>query len=109
MADHRSRSAVVRELNNQFRKSPLLHGRAVVTRGVAGNGNDFVTRAMSAVEAFSDFNAENDSYGEHDFCSFDLDGETLFWDSPSSAMVGFLRHTPEADKQLATLFDPMAK
>jgi hypothetical protein len=79
MADDRAASARVREFNDQFRKSPLLHGRALVTRGVAGNGNDFVARAMSAVEAFSDFNTENDPYGEHDFGSFELDGETLFW------------------------------
>jgi hypothetical protein len=63
MADDRVSGARVRELNDQFRKSPLLHGRAVVTRGVAGNGNDFVARAMIAVEAFSDFTAANDPYG----------------------------------------------
>ena len=79
MADDRSSSAGVRELNDQFRKSPLVHGRAVVTRGVAGNGNDFVARAMSAVATFSAFTADNDPYGEHDFGSFELDGETLFW------------------------------
>jgi len=79
MADDRAPSARVRELNDQFRKSPLLHGRAVVTRGVAGNGNDFVARAMSAVASFPVFTAENDPYGQHDFGSFEVDGETLFW------------------------------
>jgi hypothetical protein len=79
MPEDRAPSARVRELNDQFRKSPLLHGRAVVTRGVAGNGDDFVARAMSAVEAFSAFTAGNDPYGEHDFGSFEIDGEKLFW------------------------------
>jgi hypothetical protein len=28
---------------------------------------------------FADFNENNDPYGEHDFGSFELAGETFFW------------------------------
>jgi hypothetical protein len=42
-------------------------------------GNGFVDRAMIAVREFSDFTEDNDPHGEHDFGSFELDGETLFW------------------------------
>jgi len=31
------------------------------------------------VIAFDDFNADNDPHREHDFGSFELDGEKLFW------------------------------
>lgn len=79
MADHRSRSACIRELNDQFRKSPLSLGKAVVTSGIAALGNDFVMRAMHMVETFSTFTKDNDPHGEHDFGEFELDGETLFW------------------------------
>jgi hypothetical protein len=31
------------------------------------------------VQNFADFNADNDPYGEHDFGSFEVAGETFFW------------------------------
>jgi len=31
------------------------------------------------VIAFDDFNADNDPHREHDFGSFELEGEKLFW------------------------------
>jgi uncharacterized protein DUF3768 len=76
----------VRELNDDFRKRTgfplgphLANGQLVITRGVAAHGNEFINRAMAAVRAFVTFGPENDPYGEHDFGSFELDGEKLFW------------------------------
>jgi len=34
---------------------------------------------LRRVFAFSDFTADNDPYGEHDFGSFEFAGKTIFW------------------------------
>ena len=39
----------------------------------------FIDRAVSAVRRFRDFGPDYDPYGEHDFSTFELDGETLNW------------------------------
>ena len=51
----------------------------VVTGGVIAKETGFILRALHAVRTYSDFNPNNDPYGEHDFGAFDLDGERLFW------------------------------
>jgi hypothetical protein len=79
MVQDRSFSEHIHELNDQFRKSPHAHGKAVITSGVAALGNAFVMKAMHAVETFSTFNEDNDPHGEHDFGEFEIEGETLFW------------------------------
>jgi hypothetical protein len=35
--------------------------------------------ALMRVQSFSDFNADNDPHGEHDFGSFELADEKFFW------------------------------
>ena len=81
-----STTARIRELNDAFRADTglplgphLMNGQLVITRGVAARGNDFINRAMRIVREFRDFTPENDPYGEHDFGTFDLDGERLNW------------------------------
>lgn len=75
----------IRALNDAFRRAPELigaqiaHNRLFVTRGVAAKGNAFVDRAVRAVREYDAFTDANDPYGEHDFGTFVLDGETLFW------------------------------
>ena len=75
----------IRELNDRFRAyikgtgNYQGAGLLLVTRGVAARGDDFVTRAIDATCAFSDFTDDNDPYFEHDFGNFELDGETIFW------------------------------
>jgi hypothetical protein len=59
--------------------SAIADGTLVITCGVAARGNDFIDRAVHAVQEYSAFGEDNDPYGEHDFGSFDLDGENLFW------------------------------
>jgi hypothetical protein len=46
---------------------------------VNGKGGDFVSKALVQVMMFDDFNAGNDPHHEHDFGSFELEGEKLFW------------------------------
>lgn len=65
-------------LNDAFRRAgPGCDWYA--TSGVHTCGPTFALRAFRAVMAFDSFTADNDPYGEHDFGSFSLDGERLFW------------------------------
>ena len=66
-------------LNDQFRKDPGRYGKAYITDGVAAHGPEFVRRALAATAAFEAFTVDNDPYGEHDFGTIQIDGETLFW------------------------------
>lgn len=66
----------VRSLNDAARQT--LNGcRVMITRGVAAM--DCVDAVLAAVRNYSTFNADNDPYGEHDFGSFTVSGEQLFW------------------------------
>lgn len=49
----------------------------MMTRGVAALDQTAVV--LKAVREFSNFTADNDPYGEHDFGSFSIAGERLFW------------------------------
>ena len=69
----------VRELNDAFRTSGPSAGDWMLTCGVRAYGPDFIHLAIKAVRDHASFTADNDPYGEHDFGSFNLAGEHLFW------------------------------
>lgn len=79
----RDRAAKIAALNDKFRRN--LHdrslGKTFVTDGVASLGHDVVARIFAAVIAFADdqFTEDNDPWSEHEFGSFEIDGEKLFW------------------------------
>ena len=68
----------IRELNDDLRHH-LIGGGAVITLGVAALGQDAVDRIVQAVAVFNDFCHANDPYEEHDFGSFEAEGETIFF------------------------------
>ena len=72
------RSKVIAELNDTFRTT-FVGGSVLMTAGVEALGPEFVAEALTAVRTYCAFTKDNDPYGEHDFGSFDLDGEKLFW------------------------------
>jgi hypothetical protein len=74
-----SRAQRIAALNDKFRKSLVTGGRTYMTAGVNTRGAQFVAKALAKVIAFDDFDANNDPHREHDFGSFELDGEKLFW------------------------------
>ena len=74
-----SRAKRIADLNDKFRKSLVTGGRTYMTAGVNAKGPEFVAKALVKVIAFDDFNADNDPHREHDFGSFELEGEKLFW------------------------------
>ena len=73
-----SRTDRIRELNDAFRKT-LEGGQCLFTPGVSDLGIPFSMAALAAVSAFSEFSADNDPYGEHDFGAFQIGEERLFW------------------------------
>jgi Protein of unknown function (DUF3768) len=68
----------IRQLNDDLRHH-LICGSAVIMPGVAALGQDAVERIVQAVAAFDDFCYVNDPYEEHDFGSFEVEGETIFF------------------------------
>jgi hypothetical protein len=73
-----SRTNRIRDLNDALRTT-LEGGQCFITSGVSDLGIPFSTAALAAVRTFSDFTPDNDPYGEHDFGSFHIGDERLFW------------------------------
>ena len=72
------RVAIIRALNDKFR-CYSSGGRIVITAGVAALGPENVARVCKEVAMFNTFSEDDDPYGEHDFGSLEIDGETFFW------------------------------
>ena len=68
----------IRELNDDLRHH-LIGGGAVITPGIAALGQKAVDRIVHAIAAFDDFCHANDPYKEHDFGSFEVEGERIFF------------------------------
>jgi Protein of unknown function (DUF3768) len=68
----------IRELNDDLRHH-LIGGRAVMTPGIAALGAEAVARIVKTIAVFDDFCHANDPYEEHDFGSFEAEGEKIFF------------------------------
>jgi hypothetical protein len=68
----------IRALNDKLRQN-LTVGTAFITAGVAALGPEAVARIVKTIAVYDDFCHANDPYEEHDFGSFDVDGQTLFF------------------------------
>ena len=66
----------IRRLNDLARQS-LSGCRLMITSGI--NALDDVNAIIAAVQIYSDFNADNDPYHEHDFGSFMHANQKIFW------------------------------
>lgn len=68
----------LRALNDRFRKT--LHGGHVfMTPGIAGLGEEAVSRLLQTLTTFDDFYEANDSWQEHDFGAFEFDQRQVFF------------------------------
>jgi hypothetical protein len=76
--DALSKSDRIRVLNDNFR-SIFVGGQVVMTEGVDALPIDTKARVILAVQSFSIFTKENDPHGEHDFGSFEIEGQTYFF------------------------------
>lgn len=73
-----SSSDQIRGLNDQLRCSQI-GGQVMLTAGLAAVFEKDLAAVIERVRAFDDFTADNDPYGEHDFGSFEYQGQTINW------------------------------
>jgi hypothetical protein len=71
-------SSATRALNDELRRD-FSRGVALVTPGVMALGPEAAERIFHTVSEYSDFTPDNDPYGEGDFGSFEIEGETIFF------------------------------
>lgn len=68
----------IRTLNDELR----IHrkgGKVVITSGVAALPAATILKLDTAVATFTDFDASNDPYEEHDFGALEVDGTDFFF------------------------------
>jgi hypothetical protein len=68
----------IADLNDKLR-STFAGGQVVMTAAVNELPRDVKARVILAVQSFSKFDADNDPHHEHDFGSFEIDGEKFFF------------------------------
>ena len=68
----------VAALNDAFRQS-FEGGRVFMTAGIINLPRDVQAKVLRNVTTYADFDEDNDPWGEHDFGSFKLSGQTFFW------------------------------
>jgi Protein of unknown function (DUF3768) len=71
-------NARIRALNDELRRN-LPNGHAVMTTGIAALGPEAVARIVKTIAVYDDFCHANDPYEEHDFGSFEADGQLIFF------------------------------
>jgi hypothetical protein len=69
----------IRALNDELRRNIGGTGRALITPGVAALGPGAVAKIVQTIALFDDFHHANDPHQEHDFGSFEVHGETIFF------------------------------
>ena len=68
------KTARIRALNDTFRRT-FAGGKVLMTATIEALPADLVARALDRVRSFNEFTEDNDPHGEHDFGSFDIDGQ----------------------------------
>ena len=67
----------IRELNDTFRTT-FQGGKVMLTASVNALPDKLKAEVLSKVQTFAGFNGDNDPHGEHDFVSFEHDGDKYF-------------------------------
>jgi hypothetical protein len=73
-----TKTEAIRALNDDLRQN-LSAGTALITPGIAALGAEAVARIVKTITIYDDFCHANDPYEEHDFGSFEVDGQTIFF------------------------------
>jgi hypothetical protein len=68
----------IRVLNDNFRTT-FVGGQLFMTAGVNALPLDTKAHVLLAVQSFDKFTEDNDPHHEHDFGSFEIEGETYFF------------------------------
>ena len=72
-----NRRAKIRALNDAF-QTTFRGGKVMMTAGVAALDEAVRRAVFGKIQAFDDFDEENDPWGEHDFISIEHEGQTFF-------------------------------
>lgn len=70
------RARKIAALNDAVRSNAANY---MATRGIMSLDEIVISDVFVAVQEFSDFTEDNDPYGEHDFGSFTVAGNKVFW------------------------------
>ena len=68
----------IAELNDCLRQT-FTGGQVVMTAGVDALPAAMKASVLQKVQSFNEFDADNDPHKEHDFGSFEIDGEKFFF------------------------------
>jgi Protein of unknown function (DUF3768) len=68
----------IRELNDGLRQT-FTGGRIVITEGVDALSPEIKAEVLIQVRHFDRFDRDNNPHGEHDFGTFEVDGEKFFF------------------------------
>lgn len=71
-------STSIARLNDELRHT-FAGGKVMMTAGINALSDDAKATILLAVRSFSDFTEDNDPHKEHDFGSFEVDGDKCFW------------------------------
>jgi Protein of unknown function (DUF3768) len=77
-SDGGSRSDAIRALNDALRKT-FKGGLVVLSDGIIALEAERQHAILAAVQAFDDFTAHDDPWGEHDMAAVMVDGERIFF------------------------------
>ncbi|MGO9172223.1 MAG: DUF3768 domain-containing protein [Rhodomicrobium sp.] len=71
----------IRTLNDQCRQAWGVYpnSRVVITEGIRALSAADQSAIAEKVQAFDCFGEDNDPHGEHDFGSFEQNGQRVFW------------------------------
>ncbi|MEN0653389.1 DUF3768 domain-containing protein [Hyphobacterium sp. WM6] len=98
--------AQIRALNDEFRTTGQ-GGKIFITSGLRNRGDGFLERCFQRMREFTDFSEDNDPYSEHDFGSFEIEGETIFWKidyyDPTMQFASEDASQPEITKRVLTV------
>jgi uncharacterized protein DUF3768 len=94
----------IRVLNDNFR-STFVGGRMLMTAGVNALPLDTKARVLLAAQSFDKFTEDNAPHREHDFGSFEIEGETYFFkiDYYALDMVGGSEDPADPEKTTRVL------
>jgi hypothetical protein len=95
-----SQTETIRTLNDQLRRD-FSYGVAVMTPGVAALGAAAAERIFRTIAVFDDFCHANDPHQEHDFGSFEAEGETIFF-TICYYSIDMTMHSPDPSNPAVT-------
>ena len=72
------RTARIRALNDILRTT-FIGGKVLMTHSIASLPAETKASILERVRTFDAFTKDNDPYGQHDFGSFEITGETILW------------------------------